>query len=236
MTDVFLEATLRTAGAILNRTPRGRKRRRPVDAPEARAAKEQALKESGAFSDRDVQILIEGNEIEERAAKEWGSGWRHLSVPDPIDRALRRTFSEAVDSAATSGALSMPSMSGWRAESDNVHVHGTHGTVRLHDGGTRWTHHAIGGKIVKSGTTQESLGAHLRGLVGDLGNAGAADANAEALDVVARIRARELGESPRPNLQTAKLVEAIRNREVGRLAPASHEALRSKMYDKLVTR
>ena len=50
-------------------------------------------------------------------------------------------------------------------------------------------------------------------------------------ETLARIR----GESPRPNAETATLMEAIRNRD-GRPVAMGHEDLRAKMYGKLVTR
>jgi len=196
-----------------------------------------ALRESG-ISEKDITILLEGSEHDRSYVADVAAAARlHTEIPEPIDRALRR-FSEAVDSTATSTALAMPSMSGWRAESDNVHVHDKHGTVRLHDGGTRWTHHAVGGRIVKSGTTQESLASHLRGLVGDTGNSGAADANAEALDDVrAFARSRMLGEPRRGTMApaTIKLVEGVRARLVGGSVPVTGEDLHAKMRSKLVS-
>ena len=114
-------------------------------------------------------------------------------------RVLLETTGDGVDGA---GQLQMPPMTGWTAEGDgaSTYSHAKHGRVKL--GAGRWSRHdASSGRIVASGTTQESLTSHLRGLkdTGDMGNANAA----ESLDDVLR---RGRGESPRPTPEAARLV------------------------------
>lgn len=206
MDATFLEATKRVAHALRTGTsPRLKKRRRAA----ASAAGVKALKEAGV-SERDARILMEGDAHERRSAAEWNgtavpAGVFMPALPEAVSAALRTFQEEASVGDGTSGQLSMPPMTGWRSEGDSasVYSHAQHGTVRLH--GDRWTHH-VGGRIVKSGVSQESLGSHLRGLVGDTGNSGAADANAEALaEILGRVR----GETPRPTREAARLVEAL---------------------------
>jgi len=214
MDQVFLESTLKTAGALLGAPARrGRKRRSRF----RNAAKARPLHEAGVLSPRDRAMLTDAIEHERRFLRD-EPHQDHLSpLPSAVERELA-TLQEQVES--------LPS--GWSATDGGAFSHPVHGSVHVQPDG-RWQHRDKGGVIRKSGTTQESM----RGYLGDLGNSGAADANAEALAVVGRIRARELGESPRPSLATAKLVEAIRTREVGRTVPASGEDLHAKMRGKL---
>jgi hypothetical protein len=220
---------LRRIEEALSRTGRRKKPRTP--GPTTRALREANV------SEKDALILQEGHAHEVAYAAALSDPAR-LRMPEP-NPALRHAFdllqeqvgSDVSDAGTIPGtqSLTMPSgLPGWTAEGDSASVyrHAKHGTVRLH--GDRWTHHAVGGRIVKSGVSQESLANHLRGLVGDTGNSGAGDPNAEALaDVMARAR----GERPRPTREAAQLVEAVRNRE---RTPASADDLRERLRKAMV--
>ncbi len=174
------------------------KRRRRINSPHP---SEHALRESG-FSEHDVKILVEGAEHEAR--------WRQEQVGS---------------SDVSSHALVPPT--GWvQTSTPGAFSHEAHGTLHVSPG--KWVRRDKAGTIRGSGTTQESMTAHLR-----TADAGTQPAATEALgEILGRIR----GESPRPTPDAARLMEAIRNREVGRTATsASGEDLNAKMRN-LVTR
>src|SRR5690348_13079652 len=116
MTNVFLEATLAQAGAILAQAPRtGRRKRnrfraarRPAFTPNP--ATTRAMVEAG-ISEADAVTLQEGDAHERRSAAAWGDPARLSPHVSPaLDRAAR-IMAEAVESTGTSSAMAMPS--GW---------------------------------------------------------------------------------------------------------------------------
>ncbi len=178
-------AIIRRAGGLARlkkRTPRG-------FTPTPRTTR--ALREAGMTA-ADAALLVEGDQHERGYVAEMDTPGRLRvpDLPDAVAHALATLQETTGDGADNTGQLTMPPMTGWTSEGDgaSTYAHAQHGRLKL--GAGRWTrHHATTGRILASGTTQESLGNHLRGLVGDTGNAGAADANAEALaDLVARVR------------------------------------------------
>jgi hypothetical protein len=201
ITDVPM---LRRIEEALSRT--GRKKRARTSSADAST---RALRESGV-SEKDITILVEGaaREADYVAQMDSPARVRRPDLPDAVAHALRVFQETTGDGQDGAGQLSMPpNMTGWRSEGDStaVYSHAQHGRLKL--GAGRWTrHHATTGRILASGTTQESLANHLRGLVGDTGNSGAADANAESLtDVLNRLR----GITPVPAGTHARLLEAL---------------------------
>ena len=177
---------------ILRRLPRPLKKPRHIPNTSTRA-----LREAG-MTERDAQILAEGAAHDAAYVRDVNAAARltpDRELPPRVADALG-VLQEQVGSGAVSDAGMMPSTQsltmppntpGWTAEGDNpsVYTHAAHGTVRLH--GDRWTHHAAGGRIVKSGTTQEGLAAYMKSLKGEVGG------SSEALDDVLR---RVRGQSP----------------------------------------
>jgi hypothetical protein len=178
---------LRASGRTLRK-----KRRAFTPSPAAT----QALRESG-LSERTIEILQEGDRHERAfCSGAEGSARLRAELPESVSRALVQ-FQEAVTSDVSSPpALALPV--GWtertarQATEHRTYSHPDHGTIHTSPDG-KWVRRAlVGGLIAGSGTTQESLDAHLK-TIGDVGGnpaaSGAADANAEALaDVVARVR------------------------------------------------
>lgn len=214
---------LRRIEEALARNP-GKRRRRTTPSA-ASAASTRALRESG-ISEQDIAVLIEGHAHEAAYARSCLP-----ALPESIDRALA-TLQETTGDGASADAAMIPGY-GWTAHPTTAgsYVHAKAPGHKLMLDGTGWRHHLPSGQIAKRGSGQQSLTEYAKTVVDWGGSQNAS----EALDVVARIRARELGEAPRPNLETARLVEAIRSREIGRTVSASGEDLNAKMRA-LVTR
>lgn len=222
-TRVFQEATRR------NMLSKWTHRKRPAHVPSDRAAATTALRESG-IPEKDITILVEGNEREIRAAAEWGETVARFRTPEispAVDRALTTLQETVGDGQQDTGQLSMPPMPGWQAEGDggSTYVHSQHGRVKL--GAGRWTrHHASTGRILASGTTQESLASHLSSLKGEVGG------SSESLDDVLH-RIRYGGPATPPGLHV-RLAEALTKTVQSVPSSSSGEDLHSRLRKALV--
>jgi hypothetical protein len=237
MTDTLHEAmTKRVAHAIRSgQSPRltktqKLKKRRPAVTPDS--VMTQSLREAG-FSAADARLLVEGHQHEVRAAADWGAapGFRRPEM-DPVKARALDLLQEQVGSNISAPSV-MAAPTGWEEAAAGIFTHKRLAGHKVMTDGEAWSHRGPDGRIIKRGSGQQSLHEYAKTIPGDFG--GSQNAT-EALDVVARIRARELSESPRPPAGAARLMEAVRNRESGRSAPVaeSREDLRAKMYGKLV--
>jgi len=184
--QAFMEATLRTAGAILRNGTGRRKRRARRRAPLLTQAPAKALREAG-LSEHDIQILTEGHERELAFVNGVEAPARtRAELPPRIDRALVQ-FQEAVDSTVTSSSAStLAAPDGWEQVSTGTLAHPSMPGHKLMVDGQNWRHHTPDGRIAKRGTGAASLSEYAKSIPGDWG--GSQNASESLADVLNRVR------------------------------------------------
>jgi len=165
---------LRASGRTL------KKKKRP---PVTSAATAKALREGG-LSEKDITTLIEGAEHERNflAGVEGAVRFR-ADLPPRVSAALDVLQEQVSSGVGPDTAMIPPTQYGWTgADPPGTFTHREHGT--LHTSAGKWTRRDKAGVIRGSGTTQESLTAHLKAV-----NGGGSPAASEGLeDILTRIR------------------------------------------------